>query len=192
MARRTAVFGGGWRQVARGVLVAGALTLALALNGCASGNSSSVNSPTATPIGQGQPTATPVETGGATTPGATATDNIAGSGSLDICQPVTPTPVEVGVPSEVPVYSTGTLKLAEANAASNTSEFGFCIPDSVTNIGNFYAQQLPAKGWSSINTFNNLGTENLTAKRGSESITITISPDTLQQGKCDLLIILQE
>jgi hypothetical protein len=122
----------------------------------------------------------------------TATGDVAGSGSLDICQPVTPTPVEASVPSEVPVYSTGTLKLAETNSAANTSEFGFCIPDSVANIGNFYAQQLLAKGWGSINTFNNLGTQNFTAKRGSESITITISPDTLQQGNCDLLIILQQ
>ena len=43
-----------------------------------------------------------------------------------------------------------------------------------------------------LKTFMNLGTENVTATRGaSETVTITVSPDTLQQGNTDLLIILQ-
>lgn len=185
----------------RGGLVVGALALALVLGGCDSGNTSGVNTTTPTlPIGQGATTPSATATGSGPVSAPTATSDHAGSGSLDICQPVTPTPVQIGVPPEVPVYGSGTLKLAEShtttdpstNVTTTTSELGFCIPDNVANIGSFYTQQLPVKGWSVSPPFNNLGTENILATRGSESITITVSPDTIQQGSSDLLIILNQ
>jgi hypothetical protein len=192
MARGTVGMSERWRDTMNRGVVAGTLALALLLGACASGGSSSANTPTVTPPpSQAQATSTATTGSGSNAPTPSPTSGLAGSGSLDICQPVTPTPVQINVPAEIPIYQSGQLKLAEANSPTNTSEFGFCIPDTVSAIGSFYTQALPGKGWSSVKTFENLGTENITATRGSESVTITVSPDTLQQGNSDLLIILQ-
>ena len=190
MARWLAMAGGapgmlhGWRRGAAGALLA----LALLLAGCASGGTTSQTA--GTPTLPSEPTATLASPAGAGTPSPTPA-GVAGSGSLDICQPVTPTPIQIGVPSEIPVYPGGQIKLAEANGP--TSEFGYCITGSVSAVGTFYAQALPGKGWSDIKTFINLATENIIAthQNPNESLTITVSPDTLQQGNVDLLIILQ-
>lgn len=79
--------------------------------------------------------------------------------------------------------------LAEADGP--ISEFGYCIHDTVSAVANYYARSLPGKGWSDVQTYINLATENITATRGNETLTITVSPDTLQSGNTDLLIILQ-
>lgn len=195
MARRMVAWAtdGAWsaaRLRAVGLLLAFGFLLAA----CDSGGSTSANAaPTPTlPLAQSTTTAPAGSGTGTASPSPTAA-GVAGSGSLDICQPVTPTPVQISVPSEIPVYQSGQIKLAEANTATNTYEFGFCIPDTVSAVGTFYAQALPGKGWGALKTFTNLGTENITATRASsETVTITVSPDTLQQGNTDLLIILQK
>jgi hypothetical protein len=174
----------GLRSSAAGALLA--LTLLLA--GCASGGTGSAK--TATPTMPAEPTATLANPTGAGTPTPTAA-GVAGSGSLDICQPVTPTPIQISVPPEIPVYQGAQIKLAEANGP--TSEFGYCITGSVSAVASFYTQALPGKGWGNIENFVNLNTENIIASRQSpdQSLTITVSPDTLQPGNVDLLIILQ-
>ncbi|HEX9035871.1 MAG TPA: hypothetical protein VF808_02675 [Ktedonobacterales bacterium] len=174
---------GGWSPLAVAILAA-----ALGLGGCTSGSASATSTPTAT-LPSAQATAT--TPGGSSTTSATPTSaGIAGSGSLDICQPVTPTPIQISVPPEIPVYSGSQIKLAEANN-SGVSEFGFCIAGSVNSVAAYYQQALPSKGWTNLQTYTNLGTVNITAGRASEAVTITISPDTLQRGNTDLLIILQ-
>lgn len=190
MARRVAMPGDapgamrGWRRGAAGAFLA----LALALAGCASGGTTTAK--TATPTQPAEPTATLANPTGSGTPTPTAA-GVAGSGSLDICQPVTPTPIQVSAPPEVPVYQGARLKLAEANGP--TSEFGYCITGTVSAVATFYTQALPGKGWSDIKTFVNLATENIIAthQNPNESLTVTVSPDTLQQGNVDLLIIIQ-
>src|SRR5579859_3451435 len=195
MARRMVAQSGGASSGAHGVRLRATglfVALGLLLAACGSGGSSSAATATSTiPAGQATATLASATTTPATNPTATPA-SVAQSGSLDICQPVTPTPVQISVPAEIPVYQSGQIKLAEANTTTNTSEFGFCIPDSVSAVASFYTHALPGKGWDNLNTFINLGTENVTATRGSsETVTITISPDTLQQGNTDLLIILQ-
>ncbi len=190
MARRMVARAGGAscgaRLRAAGLLVAlGVLLVACASSGPSSATAGTPTTPT------GLVTGTPTNDSGSPTP-TLSPGSVAQSGSLDICQPVTPTPVQIGVPAEIPVYQGGQLKLAEANSATNTAEFGFCISGTVSAVGTFYTQALPGKGWGAIKTYSNLGTENITATRGSsEMLTITISPDTLQSGNTDLLIILQ-
>ena len=164
------------------------LALGLLLAACASGGPTGASS--ATPTLPAEPTATLASGTGSGTPTPSPTPaGVAGSGSLDICQPVTPTPIQISVPAEIPVYPSGQIKLAEADGT--TSEFGYCIPDTVSAVATFYVKALPGKGWSAVKTYVNLATENITATRGNETLTITISPDTLQRGNTDLLIILQ-
>ena len=98
------------------------------------------------PAGQATATLASATDTPASNPTATPA-SVAQSGSLDICQPVTPTPVQISVPAEIPVYQSGQIKLAEANTVTNTSEFGFCIPDTVSAVASFYAQALPG-GWA--------------------------------------------
>jgi hypothetical protein len=166
------------------------LALGLALVACDAGGSSSSATATST-VPAGQATVTPTSASGtpASSP-TTSPGSVAQSGSLDICHPATPTPVTASIPQEVPPYPNGRLLLAQANGSD--AEFGYCATDSVSVVTAFYTQGLPGKGWKNIQTFSNLSTVNIIATRGAnESLTITISPDTLQAGNTDLLIIVK-
>jgi hypothetical protein len=178
-----------WKSHGRRAATGASLTLALALllAACASGPTGG-RSATPTLPSEASATLAAGTSSGKPTPSPTPA-GVAGSGSLDICQPVTPTPITISVPAEIPIYGSGQIKLAEADGP--TSEFGYCIHDTVSAVGNFYAKALPGKGWSNVQVYVNLATENITATRGSETLTITVSPDTLQPGNTDLLIILQ-
>ncbi len=192
MVARAGATGGGLRA-GRSLALGSLLALGLMMAACGSGGSSSAATTTTPTLPISQSTGTVLTTPGSGAPLPSPTSaGVAGSGSLDICQPVTPTPVQISVPTEIPIYQSGQIKLAEANPATSTSEFGFCIPDTVSAVASFYTQALPGKGWANLKTFVNLGTENITATRGpSETVTITVSPDTLQSGDTDLLIIMQ-
>jgi hypothetical protein len=133
------------------------------------------SAPPATPTmgGPPTPTITPL-------PGA---GNLAGA--TDIC--TSPISVSTTLPAEIPAYS-GQLRLAQSN--NGDAEFGYCSGDSVDTITSFYTAQLPGKGWQSIQTFTNNATRNIIATRGGENLTITVSPDVVQTGSADLLIIL--
>ena len=193
MARRmVARTGGAWSAAhgARLSVVGLFVALGVLLAACASGGSSSAATATPT-IPAGQATATLASATGTPAFLATATSgSVAQSGSLDICHPATPTPVTASVPPEIPPYPNGQLSLAESS--DGNAEFGYCVSDSVSVVTAFYTGGLPGKGWQNIQTFANLSTENIIATRGAtESLTITISPDTLQTGKTDLLVIVK-
>ncbi len=163
-----------------------ALGFSVTLAGCDTGAHSAAQAKTptlATPTLAPPPTPTP---GGAPTPTITP---LPGSGNLagatDIC--TSAISVSTTLPPEVPAYS-GQLRLAETSGSN--AEFGYCTSDNVDTIANFYKAQLPGKGWQQIQTFTNNATRNIIATRGSENLTITISPDVVQTGSSDLLIIL--
>lgn len=166
------------------------LVLGLLLAACSSGGSSGANTATPTiPIGQATATLASATNAPSSSPTASP-GSVAQSGSLDICKPVTPTPVSISVLPEIPPYPNGRLLLAESK--DGNAEYGFCASDPVSAVATFYTQALPGKGWQNIQTFTNLSTKNIIATRGAnESVTITISPDTLQAGNTDLLIIVQ-
>ncbi|HEY7974130.1 MAG TPA: hypothetical protein VID72_02210 [Ktedonobacterales bacterium] len=169
-----------------GLLVA----LSLLLAACDVGGASGANSTPTLPAGQA--TATLPGVSGTATPSPTPlSGGAAQAGATEICVPSAPLPISISVPAEIPPYPNGQLRLASA-VGSNNADFGYCTPDSVSVVAAFYTQALPGKGWQNIQTFVNLGTENIIGTRGSgESVTITISPDSLQSSATDLLIIVK-
>ncbi len=193
MARRMVARTSGAVLGARGGrLRAAALLVALGVSLAACGSGASSSATTATPtLPGGQATATLSSATSAPRSSPTATPgSVAQSGSLDICEPVTPTPVSISVLPEIPAYPNGRLLLAESK--DGNAEYGYCATDPVSTVAAFYTQALPGKDWQNIQTFTNLSTKNIIATRGAnESVTITISPDTLRAGNTDLLIIVQ-
>lgn len=158
--------------------------LSAALSACATA-ASSASTATPAPATTSAPAATPT-LGGPPTPTITplpGSNNLAGA--TDIC--TSPISVTTTLPAEIPPYN-GQLRLAETN--NGAAEFGYCVGASVDTITAYYVAQLPGKGWQNIQTFTNDSTRNIIATRGSENLTITVSPDVVQVGNADLLIIL--
>lgn len=171
-----------------------ALTLCLAalcltLAACAGSSGAQMATP---PAGGPSADATISAPAATTTPGGPATPTITplpGSanlaGATDIC--TSPISVSTQLPAEIPAFD-GQLRLAQSSGGN--SEFGYCSSASVQSIAAFFNTQLPGKGWQNIQTFTNNASRNLIATRGAENLTITISPDVVQTGNADLLIIL--
>ncbi|HET9110754.1 MAG TPA: hypothetical protein VFN78_08015 [Ktedonobacterales bacterium] len=160
-----------------------ALGICALLVGCApSSTVSTQTTPNATATSAPPATLTP---GGPATPTVTPLPGSANlAGATDIC--TTPVSVSTTLPPEIPPY-TGQLRLAQTSGGA--AEFGYCSSDNVATITSFYVAQLPGKGWQNIQTFENNATRNIIATRGSENLTVTVSPDVVQTGSADLLII---
>jgi len=136
------------------------------------------------PTSTSAPAATPT-VGGPPTPTITPLPGAANlAGATDIC--TSPVSVSTTLLPEIPAYS-GQLRLAEAS--NGNAEYGYCASASVDAITSFYTSQLPGKGWQDIQTFTNGSARNIIASRGSERLTITVSPDVVQTSNADLLII---
>ncbi len=168
-----------------------ALSLCALLGGCATAAPSATTTSTpAAATATSAPAAT-LTPGGPPTPTITP---LPGSGNLagatDIC--TSAINVTTTLPAEIPPY-TGQLRLAQTNNDNGSQDgvYGYCSGDSVDAITAFYVAQLPGKGWQGIQTFDNNATRNIIATRGSEQLTITVSPDVVQTGSADLLIIVK-
>jgi hypothetical protein len=162
-----------------------ALGLCATLTACASASPSVAQSTPGATV-TSAPLATPTP-GGPPTPTITALPGAGNlAGATDIC--TSPITVSTTLPAEIPPYE-GQLRLAQTNNGDGV--YGYCSTASVDAITSFYTAQLPGKGWQKIQTFTNNATRNIIATRGSESLTITVSPDVVQTGSADLLIILQ-
>lgn len=169
----------------RALLCALALGACVTLVGCDTGSTNAARSATPAATATDAPPPTPTQ-GGPPTPTITplpGAGNLAGA--TDIC--TSPISVSTTLPPEIPPY-TGQLRLAETSGSN--AEFGYCTSDNVDTVANFYKAQLPGKGWQDIQTFTNNATRNLIATRGGENLTITVSPDVVETGSSDLLIIL--
>ncbi|MDE3228469.1 MAG: hypothetical protein KGO05_01210 [Chloroflexota bacterium] len=169
------------RRIHRGLIGAAlALGMGAALVACGSPSTASQATPTATAASVAS--ATPTAGGPTATP-------LPGSGNLagvtDICTSK-PNLTQTLRP-ELPAYNAN-LRLA-TQTTGGAYEYGYCVSADVDTILKFYTAQLPGKGWTSIQTFINNATRNLIATRGAEQLTITISPDVVQAGNADLLII---
>ena len=161
------------------------LTLGLGATLAACGESAtSATQPTPTVTGVSAPAASPTA-GGPPTPTITPLPGSANlSGATDIC--TSPISVSTTLLPEIPPYN-GQLRLAETS--NGNAEYGYCASASVDTITSFYVAQLPGKGWQNIQTFTNSASRNIIATRGSEHLTITVSPDVVQTSNADLLII---
>lgn len=173
-----------WSRRAKHGLIIAALTLGFGVT-LAACSSSSGSAQQSTPTVTASSSVTPT-TGGPPAPTATS---LPGSGNLagvtDICtsKPNLTQPLL----SELPAYN-APLRLA-TQTTGGAHEYGYCVSAGVDTVLSFYTAQLPGKGWTHIQTFVNNATRNLIATRGAEQLTITISPDVVQAGNADLLII---
>jgi hypothetical protein len=161
------------------------LTLGLGATLAACGEAgASATQPTPISTGISAPSATPTA-GGPPTPTLTPLPGAANlAGATDIC--TAPISVATALLPEIPAYD-GQLRLAQAS--NGNAEYGYCVSATVDAVTAFYAAQLPAKGWQNIQTFTNSASRNIIATRGSEHLTITVSPDVVQTSNADLLII---
>lgn len=123
------------------------------------------------------PLATPTP-GAVTTPGAQqgTAEYCAGSAS-----------VVAQLPASLPAYPGGQLRLGQ-NAGGN-GIYGLCTSDAVTSVAQFYASQLPAKGWQQVSVVTNAGVEQLQAVRGNARVVITVEPDAQLSGTTDVIIV---
>lgn len=176
--------------------VALTLTLALVLAGCGGGGAAvpaAELTPAASAVARtsGTPGATS-GAGGAPTAPATATPAatitpITGArvaGAQDICSQ--PASVSAQPPASIPVYPGAQLHASQASGAN--AFFGFCTQAEVSAIAQFYTQQLPGKGWSSLSTNNIASIKQVLATRNQVQLTVTISPDALTAGETDIFV----
>ena len=123
------------------------------------------------------PTATPT-TAALVTPGAQ-------QGSSDVCgQPMS---VQSRLPASVPQYPGSQLRVAQSSGGNGL--FGLCTTDSVAAAAQFYATQLPAKGWQKVQRNANGAVQQVSATQSQGQIFITIEPDPTISGQTEIIIL---
>lgn len=164
------------------VLVALAMLL---LTACESGSGGPVSTPGAG--GTTAPTATSGDAATAAVDTATPTA-ISGPGaqfgSSQFCSQKPS--VSVQLPPSIPAYPNAELRLSQADGAN--SIYGLCTTAAVSVAIQFYADQLPGKGWQQLQRNSNPPVEQITAKRSGNSVTITIYPDAVIANETDIII----
>ena len=183
---RTELWAG--RRLLGVIVVLGLVACLMLLAACDSGSASG-SAATTTPAGSGgSGSVTVTAANGSPTPTFTPQ---AGQGNqagvADICA-ATPS-VKISLPDSVPSYPGATLILAE-NIGGN-DEIGFCATAAAGAVVSYDQQQIPTKGWSHVSTFTSNGTTSLLATKANSNstITVTISPDTINTNEVDILVI---
>ena len=122
-------------------------------------------------------TATPT-TAAVTTPGAQV-------GASDVC--AQPPSVTAQLPASIPAYPGARLRLGQTSGGNGL--FGLCTGDSVSAIGQFYAGQLPNRGWQQVQSNVNGDVEQVSATKGSGHVFITVEPDPQIGGQTEIIIL---
>ncbi len=94
--------------------------------------------------------------------------------------------VSVQLPPTIPPYPNAELRLSQADGAN--SIYGLCTTVAVNVAIQFYADQLPGKGWQQLQRNSNNPVEQIMAKRSGENVTITIYPDAVIANETDIII----
>lgn len=172
------------------ILALALLLLVGGLAGCAVGGT--VNGPTPAPTlsNNGTPTANSTLTLPSQTAGASATGPAGPGGAGEFCSKAPS--VTVHPAANIPVYPGASLHSSLANGSN--SFFGYCSSDTVSNIQNFYAMQLRAKGWTGLQTSTIATVIQISAtqcaKPGAPQIVVTISPDATGSTTTSISIVL--
>lgn len=169
-------------------LVALVALVVLMLAACDSGSSGTVNT-AGTPGASGANATTTAAGGTATIAVDTATPTpISGPGaqfgSSQFCSQKPS--VSVQLPPSIPVYPNAELRLSQADGAN--SIYGLCTTTAVGTAIQFYADQLPGKGWQQLQRNNNDPVEQITAKSSGNNVTITVYPDAEIANETDIII----
>lgn len=169
-------------------LVALGILAILVLAGCDSGSSGTVT--TGGTSGTGGTNATTTAAGGTATVAAdTATPTpISGPGaqfgSSQFCSQKSS--VSVQLPPSIPPYPNAELRLSQTAGAN--SIYGLCTAAVVNVAIQFYADQLPGKGWQQLQRNNNDPVQQITAKGSGNNLTITVYPDAVLANETDIII----
>lgn len=175
---------GGYRLgfAARGSVLMGLVLLltaiALLLAACDSGGGNTASHmPTATTSAASSPTsnATPQTI---STPGAPV-----GIGGLCAQTPS----VSAQLPSDIPPYPGAQLRVGSSQNGGGL--YGLCTTNSVANVNSFYATQIPANGWKNMSSTSIGGTDQITATKGTTSLTITMLTDAQVNSDTDIIIV---
>lgn len=94
--------------------------------------------------------------------------------------------VSVQLPPTIPDYPNAQLRLSQADGAN--SIYGLCTTVAANTAIQFYADQLPAKGWLQMQRNNNDPVQQITAKRSGNNVTITVYPDAEIANETDIII----
>lgn len=160
---------------------------ALTLAACDSGSSSQVSMSGTASTGTTNATATAggTATAAADTPTPTPISGPGAQfGSSQFCSQKPN--VSVQLPPSIPAYPSAELRLSQADGAN--SIYGLCTTAAVSAAIQFYADQLPGKGWQQLQRNSNDPVEQITAKRSGSNVTITIYPDAQLANETDIII----
>lgn len=94
--------------------------------------------------------------------------------------------VSAQLPASIPAYPSAELRLSQADGSN--SIYGLCTTASVSAVIQFYADQLPGKGWQQLQRNSNDPAEQITARRSGDSVTITVYPDAQIGNETDIII----
>lgn len=124
-----------------------------------------------------QPTATPALTP-ITTPGGQV------GGSAFCSQPASHD--STALPTGIPAYPRAQLHFGRTE--NGFGLFGLCTSDSIAAVVQFYKTQLPAKGWTQVQT-NTLGdVQQILATNGSAHLTITVLQDPQARAANEIIV----
>lgn len=169
------------------VCVAGSLLFGLA----ACGGGTSENSHLSTSTSTSTSTAKATSTSNSSAPASATTAPLpvstapAQDGTSDYC--AGPKNVSTQPPATLPSYPGADLHVSQ-NTDGN-SLFGYCSSASVSDIASFYAQQLPGKGWSNVQTTTISFLQQITATQGSANLTVSVEPSATLSGTTEVLVV---
>lgn len=163
-----------------------AMGVVLALAACESGSGGAASSTATAPGGSS------LNSNGTPPPAVTSTpttsaDNTPGAqiGASDVC--AQPPSVSAQLPPSIPAYPGAQLRLGQTSGGNGL--FGLCTGASVSAVDQFYASQLPNKGWQQVQNNVNGDVEQVSATKGSGHIFITIEPDPQISGQTEIIIL---
>lgn len=94
--------------------------------------------------------------------------------------------VAVQLPASIPAYPNAQLRVSQTSGAFGL--YGLCTKDSVSAVANYYASQLPAKGWRQVQSNTIQTVQQLSASQGNAQVVVTIEPDAQLGGTVQIII----
>ncbi|HEY7341410.1 MAG TPA: hypothetical protein VH591_11050 [Ktedonobacterales bacterium] len=159
------------------VVIAALLLLVLGLAGCALNAGLAEPTPAATNNVSGTPGAHATLTLPTLTAAASPSGPGGAGGVSEFCSK--PPSVSIHPGGNVPAYPGAALQFSQANGSN--AFFGYCTSHSISDVQNWYAQNLPTKGWSGLKTATIAAVVQITAtqcnSQNPPQIIVTIAPD---------------
>lgn len=89
-------------------------------------------------------------------------------------------------PATIPAYPTAQLRFGRTE--NGFGLYGLCTADLIATVAQFYATQLPSKGWTQVQTSSLANVQQISATRGSAHLTLTIEQDPQVTAQNEIII----